>query len=86
MNHRAHTYQQNFRKYATTSGHNVDRDDRVFVRWMQKVEEHVKNKTGIALIDLPDEMYRTHHEDNLDSENMADIVLKNNRYLFSIVE
>lgn len=55
-------------------------DDINFLIWMTNIEKIVYNKLNAALDEIPDEDYRLNYENKITYEEMAKIVIKNNRY------
>ncbi len=64
-----------FRTYFTNQTSTLNRNDRAFLRWMDKIEEVVFFESGMLLREHPDQAYRDNFEIGLTSDEMAKIVL-----------
>jgi len=67
------TYAQYF--FANKRGGLVRSNDIRFGRWINRVERIVIRKTGLNLLNLPDEDYMTQFEQGTSSKSMARIVI-----------
>jgi len=58
-----------------------------FITWIIKVESYVYNRTGLYLLDLPDESYMSLYETKVNPISVAKMIVENfeesNRVLFS---
>jgi hypothetical protein len=72
-------------KYSTWYMKRCDKDktpiDKKFVKWMNSVEQKVKDTLHYNLLDLPDEPYFVSFENGASADDMAQHVINANLYL-----
>lgn len=62
-------------------------NDTKFLEWMDSIESIVYKKTGLKLLDLPDEAYRPNFEKGLAFKKVAEIIIKDfNDFVYSMHE
>lgn len=65
-----------YREYYTSRKKNLDTFDKKFLEWMDRIEKDVEAKSGLGLLDLPDQNYMESFERGIDYETMVDEVLE----------
>lgn len=66
-------YSQHY--FMNMKGGMLPRSEIRFMNWVDAVEKIVLKKTGVNLLDLPDEDYRTYHDNKITPTSMAKYIV-----------